>query len=72
MSTSSTSDPDDEQRQTDVVNQQTSDDPISLVKDNDRCQAIAVTTSQQCEKNAIDGLPYCPRHFDLLDLDEIA
>jgi hypothetical protein len=34
--------------------------------DTDRCKAIAVSTSERCRRRAIPGLPYCPRHLDLV------
>lgn len=39
--------------------------------DPERCQAIAISTDEQCERDALAGVPYCPEHFDLLDPDEL-
>ena len=32
-----------------------------------QCQAIAVSTSQQCQHNALSGIRYCADHIDLAD-----
>jgi hypothetical protein len=42
----------------------------SLVKESpDRCQAIAVDTSEQCQHPAVPGTPYCTQHIDWTDID---
>lgn len=32
-----------------------------------QCQAIAVSTSQQCQHDALNGIRYCADHIDLAD-----
>ena len=32
-----------------------------------RCDAIAESTGEQCEHDAVDPFPYCGLHMDLLD-----
>jgi len=29
-----------------------------------QCQAIAVSTSQRCERDALPGVAYCPLHLE--------
>ncbi|MDS0220894.1 hypothetical protein NDI54_05935 [Haloarcula sp. S1AR25-5A] len=37
--------------------------------DTVECQAIAVSTSQRCERDALAGVAYCPLHLDRVDED---
>lgn len=39
------------------------------VDDVERCQAIAVDTSEQCRHRAVAGTNYCAQHLDWADLD---
>ncbi|MGB9931567.1 hypothetical protein [Haloarcula amylolytica] len=32
-----------------------------------QCQAIAVSTSQQCQHDALSGIRYCADHIELVD-----
>jgi 16S rRNA U1498 N3-methylase RsmE len=34
--------------------------------DIEQCTAIAESTSEQCQRDALPGVPYCPLHLDAL------
>lgn len=36
---------------------------------DERCAAIAVSTEERCQRNAVDGTDYCPYHFENIEFE---